>query len=107
MNDKIMDRGIIKWQPFNSCFNPDLVIEALNKERDKINYPTLSEDQLNVLEFKIKEAFELQIFVNIEYYYAGKIQNIAGQIIGFNINKNKILINNQEIYFKQILKISY
>ena len=51
----MIDRGMIKWQPFNSCFNTQDIIEDISKkkEREKIQFPTLSEDQLGVLEDKI------------------------------------------------------
>ena len=29
MNNEVIDRGIIKWQPFNSCFNSEEVIKDL------------------------------------------------------------------------------
>ena len=38
------DRGIIKWQPFNSLINGKLVINSLLLEREKINKPIISEE---------------------------------------------------------------
>ena len=38
------DRGIIKWQPFNSLMNGKLVINSLLIEREKINKPIISEE---------------------------------------------------------------
>ena len=39
------DRGIIKWQPFNSCFSSASVLNEVNKEKNKVAFPELSEDQ--------------------------------------------------------------
>ena len=34
------DRGIIKWQPFNSCFNGSDIIKDISKKKAKeLNFP--------------------------------------------------------------------
>lgn len=103
----MIDRGIIKWQPFNSCFSGSNVINEIKSNRSKIGLPVLSEDQINVIEEKIKDAYTLKIFINITYYYDGKINNTNGIIKGINTQEKKICLNNTYIYFKQILKINY
>ena len=103
----MMDRGIIKWQPFNSCFNAQEVIEDINKQKEKerIKFPTLSEDQLMVLEDKIKNSFYLKLKIKIDYYYDGEIKSLIGKINYFDYENRKLYINNKEIHFKQIIKI--
>ncbi len=99
------DRGIIKWQPFNSCFNSNDILEDIKRKKQLVRFPILSEDQLNVLENKIKMAYNLKLFINIEYYYDGKIKNLNGKINYFDYYSKKLIINKKEIYFNQILKI--
>ncbi len=101
----ISDRGIIKWQPFNSCFNAQLVIKDIKKVKNRKTYPNLSEDQLENIEEKIKEAYNLKLFVQIKYYYDGIINVIEGQINGISPNDQKLYLNNKIIYFKQILNV--
>ncbi len=99
------DRGIIKWQPFNSCFNSELVIQDIKKHKNRVNFPTLSDDQLYIIAEKIKLAFNLKTIINFDYYYDGQIKNIEGTIEGLNLQEKKLYINKMAIYFQQILKI--
>ena len=65
----MIDRRIIKWQPFNSCFNSNFIVKDINDKKEREKFPTLSEDQLNVLEEKIRESYNLKLIINMEYYY--------------------------------------
>lgn len=101
----MLDRGIIKWQPFDSCFNSKQIICDLENEKEKQNLPILSEDQLNVLEEEVINAYNLKQLINVQYYYNGDIKNINGQINFINFQKKEMFLNNVGIYFKQIIKI--
>lgn len=103
----MIDRGIKKWQPFNSCFSGNKIINDLNEERNKEIFPTLSEDQLIIIEEKIKDAYNLRISINILYFYEGKIKKATGLINAINMQEKKICLNNKYIFFKQILEIKF
>ena len=49
----MIDRGIIKWQPFDSCYSGSKILKDINNEKNREIFPTLSEDQLCILEEKI------------------------------------------------------
>lgn len=100
----MIDRGIIKWQPFNSCFSSSKILKELNYEKNKIEFPILSEDQLSLLEDKIKNAYFLKQNIKIKYYYNEQILEIIGKINNINLIKKNILINNKIIHFKQIIQ---
>lgn len=100
-----MDRGIIKWQPFNSCFVYYEIIKDIEIEKDRLAFPKLSEDQINNLEYKIIKSYSLRLIVNIEYYYVGNINSIEEKIEYLDKKGKKLYLNNKKIYFKQILKI--
>lgn len=103
----MIDRGIIKWQPFNSCFSRDNIINDINNVRNKKNLPILSEDQINIIEEKIKESYFLKLNTTIEFFYNGDIKIIKGIINSINLQEKKICLNYKNIHFKQILKIYY
>lgn len=105
MNEKIIDRGIIKWQPFDSCFNSNTILKDINHLKERKKFPILSEEQLNLIEEKVWESYNLKLEVNISYYYDGNIKNITGKINGINVNEKKLYLNNIIVYFKQILNI--
>ena len=100
------DRGIIKWQPFNSCFNANVIIQDINKKKNKESYPILSEDQLEKIEDTIKDAYILKEDVGIKYYYDGNIIEKVGKINYLDMQNKNIYLSNKIIYFKQILKIT-
>lgn len=99
------DRGLIKWQPFNSCFNQELAIKDIYKFKNRKYFPTLSEDQLEIISNRILESYNLKLIVNIEYYYDGDIKNVNGKINLLDTLNKKIYLNKQVIYLNQILKI--
>ena len=103
----MIDRGIIKWQPFNSCFNANEIVEDININKNEIKEkrPILSEDQLNILDWQLKNAYILKSVINLKYYYDGEIKNLIGKITSFDYLNKKICLNKQIIYFKQILEI--
>ena len=105
-NLKALDRGIIKWQPFDSCFNSANVIKDINNQKKKVSYPTMSEDQLNNLNTQIFDAYTLKLRINIAYYYNGEIKNIQGQINYIDQQHKTLFLDCNKIYFKQILNIN-
>lgn len=101
----MIDRGIIKWQPFDSCYSGSKILKDINNEKNREIFPTLSEDQLCILEEKITNAYHLGEFINIEYFYNGKINKLKGKINFINLRNKKIYINENIIYFSQIIKV--
>ena len=47
------DRGIIKWAPFSSVINGNILLKEIHEEKSRIIKPTLSEEQIQELEDKI------------------------------------------------------
>ena len=101
-----MQDRIIKWAPFNSVINGNEIIKELNKEKNIIIKPTLSEDQLNVLNEKIFEAYTNHLKINLYIYKNFNIIKLIGFINNINIQKKYITFNKSYIYFNQILKIT-
>ena len=103
----MIDRGIIKWRPFDSCYSSQSIIKDIRNEKNKLTRPFLSDDQLETIEEEIINIFNLQITARIEYFYDGFIKTEVGKIEKINKEQKKICLNHKFIYFKQILKINY
>ena len=99
------DRGMIKWQPFNSVINTNKIVTLLEKERNYIIKPSLSEEQLIELNNKVLDAFYSKIKIKIKYYFNGVIYEKKGTITSINNNSKFIVINKEKINFSQILDI--
>lgn len=101
----MIDRGIIKWQPFDSCYSSGKALKDIYKQKNRNKLPTLSEDQLYELEQKILDSYHLNENISIEYFYNGSLYQMSGKITSINLQEKKIYINNHIIYFKQIINI--
>lgn len=101
-----LDRGIIKWQPFDSVTPSKKMVDKLLNEKLKIKKPVLSEEQLEDIQNKLFEAYNNEIKTTIEYYKNGYILKEIGKIKILYPNMSKIIINNKTIYFNQIVKIT-
>ena len=102
-----MDRGIIKWMPFNSICEEQKLIDLLIKKKSKIAKPHLSREQLEEIEKTIIEAFYEQIPVKITYYKNGFLFQTISKIKHIEPTSKKIYLKNQQILlFLQIIKIN-
>ena len=79
----MINRDIIKWQPFDSLVSSQKMINSIVNEKAKINKPILSSDQLNQLNDLIIEYFYEQINIIIKYYKNNNIYKTAGIIAYF------------------------
>ena len=59
---EIHDRGMVKWQPFDSLLSSKKVAREIIKEKNKVAMPTLSEDQLLNIEEKYTKEDLIKIF---------------------------------------------
>jgi len=102
-----IDRGIIKWQPFNSVTPSKEIINRLVKEKQKIHKPILSEEQLETLQKDLLEAYNNELKTIVEYYKNGVIYKEIGVIKILDLSHERIILNNNKIiYFNQIIKIT-
>lgn len=93
-----------KWMPFNSIING-------NEEKEKLSVvkkvkPILSEEQIEIIESFIIEAFTEQVPVEIIHYKKYNYISSKGIITKINSIRKTITLNNNEIlYFANIIKI--
>lgn len=100
------DRGMIKWMPFNSVVPCNVIKNEMAKKKSINIMPSLSEDQINDICDKITYAYHNKCLIDITYFYNGNIFNKKGKIKIINIDKHKLLLDdNKYIYFSQIIKI--
>lgn len=99
------DRGIIKWQPFNSVISSQKIMENLRKEKEKVEKPILSDEEIKEIEEKIIEAYYSQELVILKFYKDGYINSLRGKIKKIDQITKMIYFNDTKIFFKQILSI--
>ena len=102
---EIHDRGMIKWQPFDSLLSTKKVAKEIINEKSKVAMPTLSEDQLLNIEEKVLEAYYNGETVRLVYYRKGTYYTTS-LIKYIDKYKKQLILNDGSIlYFKQIVKI--
>lgn len=99
------DRGIIKWQPFNSLINGNEVINSILKEKEKIKKPIISEEEKSEIEAKIIDAYFTQIIVNITYFKNGNLTKVEGKIKKIDQVYKLVYLNELKLLFNQIISI--
>lgn len=100
------DRGIIKWAPFASVINGNVLLKEIKEEKSKIIKPTLSEDQIETLEELIMETYNGHIPVEVYFYSKEHIYKINGFITKINATSKEITINNKKrLIFQNIIRI--
>ncbi len=101
----MQDRGYIKWAPFNSLINDKNIIKEVKEKEFILDKPELSEDQINILNDKIFDAYTNHYKVNLIIYKNMKLVKIIGFVNSINILKKYIIFNKEHIFFNQILKV--
>ena len=100
----MMERGMVKWAPFNSVINGNDVKKVLNDKKNKISKPNLSEEQIEEIENSIINAYSNKTSTTIIYYYSNKFIQINGIITKLDPINKRIFINGKYLYFNNIVK---
>lgn len=103
----MMDRGMIKWQPFSAVAPSNKMINDVLSKKNVVKMPILSEDQLLTIQEKLFSSFQKKEIVTIWYFFAGRYYTIKGLVTQIDTNTHKILLNDKKtLFFSQIIKIS-
>lgn len=97
---------MIKWEPFNSLMDGNKVKKDIAKFKNKLNMPSLSNDQLEEINYYLNLAIKEDIEINIKYFDNDRIKKIKTSIKKIDkVNKYLITYENLKIRFKQIISI--
>ncbi len=102
------NRQNIRWLPFESLFSTKEVIEELEQKKSLHTKPILSEDELELLEKQILEAYHTKSLVKISFYSQGKEKSKIGFITAILKQQLQIYFSDHtSLYFEQILKLEF
>lgn len=101
-----MERGMKKWQPFNSvCVGSLMVKDVLNKKM-VVKMPVLDDDKLREIQEKILFAYNSKDIISVKFYKNGRYFLQKGIITQIDKNERKIVLNNDlSLFFAQIVDI--
>ena len=102
----MIDRGFIKWQPFNSLISGKEVLNDLTKQK-LITKPVLFPEELQKLNEEIINAYYAQNIITLVIYQNNQITQIKTKIKEIYPTSNTLkLANNKVISFNQIIAIN-
>lgn len=101
-----IDRGMIKWQPFNSVVNNKYMVNSIIKEKAKIKIPLISDDEKKQNEDKIIAAYYMKNKVKITYFKDGSLKIVFSKIKKIDQVYKMIYLENTKILFNQIVNIT-
>ena len=103
----MQDRGYKKWAPFSAVVDGKKLIKDILKSKNEITKPTLSEDQIVLLNEKIFEAYTTHQKIKLSIYKNMNIFEYEGFINNINKVQKYITFNNNHIFFNQIITIKF
>jgi hypothetical protein len=108
MPNTYVDRGIIKWAPFDALVGYGAMIRELKIRLGKQDKPLLSDDQFEELNRKLHLACQQNLEVSISYFYEGYIRNTVGSIKKMDwIGQWIILMPFEKIKASDIIDINF
>jgi hypothetical protein len=105
-NSTYVDRGIIKWAPFDALVGFHGILQEMRHQMFKSDKPTLSEDQYAELNQKLNLAFNLQLEIQVSYFSDGYVKTTFGFIKKLDwINRTLMFSHYEKIQADDILEI--
>ena len=99
-----IDRGFIKWMPFDSVVSTKNLLKSLVSEKNNMKMPILSEEQITTNEENILRALHNNEEVKIICFKNSKIYRLTTKLKQIENNTKKIILaNDNHLYFSQII----
>lgn len=100
-----IDRGMIKWQPFNSVINNKYMVNSIMNEKAKIKIPIISEEEKKQIEEDIINAYYMKNNIQLIYFKDGSLKEIKGKIKKIDQIYKIIYLENVKVLFNQIISV--
>lgn len=88
-------RTNVKWQPFKTLPEQYEQLEQYIQDQNKIDMPILSDEQVQILNDKLKSKINNNSFATIEYYKDGYTFSIQGYIKKIDLLESTLIITNE------------
>lgn len=100
-----VDRGIIKWVPFDGLAGFNDLYLTLKYNLNKKDKPILSEEQLYYMDIKIKEAIYENRPISVIYFSNGYTNNLYGLVNKIDPLKRTIYLDNVPLKIDNIMDL--
>lgn len=98
------DRGMKKWAPFSSLIEQATCLEEMKYQRNKIDKPILTDDQMEKINY-VLQTYQKGQTVKIKFYNDGYLYFLETQIKRIDLENRQLLLTNGKLKFENILDI--
>jgi len=98
------DRGNKKWTAMMLIEHRKRLKELKDHEDDRVK-PILDDQEKAIINSRLHQALENDFKVKIKYYSNKKFKFISGKIKKVDVNKRKVIINNEDIDIENLLEL--
>jgi hypothetical protein len=98
------DRGNKKWTSLFLVEHKKRLRELKEHEKDR-EKPILDDQDKEVINYRLQQALQNNLAVEIKYYDNKRFKTAAGRIDKVDINQKYILINNKKITLEHLLEV--
>jgi len=98
------DRGMKKWAPFSSLIEQATCLEQMRYERNKIEKPILTDDQMEKINY-VLQTYRKGQTVKIKFYNDGYLYFIETQIKRIDLENRYLILTNGKLRFEDLIDI--
>ena len=98
------DRGMKKWAPFSSLIEQATCLEEMKYQRNKIDKPILTDDQIEKINY-VLQSYQKGQRVKIKFYHDGYLYYIENEIKRIDLENKQLILTNGKLRFENILDI--
>ena len=98
------DRGMKKWAPFSSLIEQATCLEQMKYERNKIEKPILTPDQIEKIELTLQNYQKGQI-IKIKFFNNGYLYEIETSIRKIDVENRCLVLDKGKLGFDKIIDI--
>ena len=92
------------WAPFSSLIEQATCLEEMKYQRNKIDKPILTDDQMEKINY-VLQTYQKGQTVKIKFYNDGYLYFLETQIKRIDLENRQLLLTNGKLKFENILDI--
>lgn len=93
-----------KWAPFSSLIEQATCLEEMKYQRNKIEKPVLTDDQMEKINY-VLQTYQKGQTVKIKFYNDGYLYVVETQIKRIDLENRQLILTNGKLRFENILDI--
>ena len=93
-----------KWAPFSSLIEQATCLEEMKYQRNKIEKPVLTDDQIEKINYTLQSYKKGQI-VKIKFFHDGYLYHVTTTIRRIDLENQCLVLEKGKLHFSNIIDI--